>query len=62
MRGGGRGLVAGGGQEVAKHVGKAELRAHATFGDTHLLLRSCMASLKQGWSRAFLPRVSGQSQ
>lgn len=54
--------MAGGGQEVTKHVGKAELRAHATFGDTHLLLRSCMASLKQGWSRAFLPRVSGQSQ
>ena len=36
-------------------MGKAKLRAHATFGDTHLPLRSCMASLKQGWSRGSLP-------
>ena len=43
--------MAGSGQEVAKHVGKAELRAHATFGGTRLPLRSCMASLKQGSSR-----------
>ena len=53
--------MAGSGQEVAKHVGKAELRAHATFGGTRLPLRSCMASLKQGSSRGFLPRVRGQS-
>lgn len=54
--------MADSGQEVAKHMGKAELRARATSGDTRLPLRSCMASLKQGWSGGFLPRVSGQSQ
>lgn len=53
--------MVGRGQEVAKHVGKPELRACAASGDS-LPLRSCMASLKQGRSRGFLPRVSGQTR
>ena len=59
---GGRRPVVGSGQEVAKQVGKAELRAHTKFGGTCLPLRSCVSSLKLGWSWGFCPESMGRAR
>lgn len=51
--------MTGSGQEVAKQVGK--FRAHSKSRGTFLPHRSCVVSLKQGWSWGPCPDSVGRA-